>query len=115
MIIFSKLWGRIHEVGKMTKAEMKKAQSQMMPLIALQILITFVTTAVLAKLLNLLTDKSLLYIVISLWLGFVVPTQIAAVMFGGTKPKWMLIKSVIMAGGSLACLIIGGVILDTMK
>jgi hypothetical protein len=38
------------------------------------------------------------------WLGFVVPTQIGAVIFGGTEPKWIVKKILVMAFGSLACL-----------
>ena len=113
MPIFGKAWGEIHEFNKLSKDEQSKAQKQMAPMLVLQFVITVVTTIVLAKLIVLLPHYSVYALALLAWIGFVVPTQIAAVLFGGTKPKWIVKKAMIMAGGSLLCLIVAAVILHS--
>lgn len=114
MPIFGKLWGKIHDFDRQSKAEQKAAQKSMLPLLVVQLLITAVTTVVLAKLIVLLPNYSVYEIAFMVWLGFVVPTQIAAIIFGGTKPKWFVVKALIMASGSLACLMAAATILKAM-
>lgn len=114
MGIFSKLWGKIHGTDKMTKAELKAARQNMMPLLVVQIIITAVTTVALAKFIILVPSYSVYALAAMAWAGFVVPTQIAAIIFGGTEPKWFVTKTLIMAGGSLACLMAAAAILGVM-
>ena len=111
MPVFGDLWGKIHGFKKMNKVEQKEAQKQMMPMLAVQFLFTVVTTVALAKLIVLVPDYSVYSLAIIAWLGFVVPTQVAAVIFGGTDPKWVLKKILIMAGGSAVCLLVAVAIL----
>ena len=112
MAIFGNIWGKIHGFDKLSKAEQDKARKEMMPFLILQIVITFVSTVALAKLLDLLPDYSSYGLAALVWIGFVVPTQIAAVVFGGTETKNMLVKSSIMASGSLACYMVAAAILS---
>lgn len=114
MPIFGKLWGKIHGFKEMNKDEQKEAQKQMMPLLAVQFLITILTTFVLAKLIVLLPDYSAYALAFMLWLGFVVPTQIAGIIFGGTNPKWIMAKALVMSGGSILCLVTAAAILKAM-
>ena len=115
MPIFGKLWGKIHGFDQHSKKEQDEARSKMMPLLIAQFLFTLVTTFVFAKLILLMPYESLYKIALMLWVGFVVPTQAAAVIFGGTDPKWIVKKSAIMAGGSLACLLVAAAILGAIK
>lgn len=114
MPLFGKQWGKIHDFDKLSKAEQKAAQAKMGPYYVIQLLVTVVTTVVLAKLITMLPDRSVYALAIMSWAGFVVPTQASAVIFGGTKPQWVVSKICIMAGGSLACLLVAAAILKAM-
>jgi hypothetical protein len=114
MPIFGKAWGQIHGFDKLSKAEQKAAQKDMMPLLVVQLVVTAMTTLVLAKLILLVPGYSVYQLAAMAWAGFVVPTQVAAVIFGGTDPKWLVKKTLIMAGGSLACLMAAAAILGAM-
>ncbi len=115
MPIFGTLWGKIHGIEKLSKKEQEQAQKDMMPLLAVQIVITFITTITLAKLWTLLPAYSIYSLAWLGWIGFVVPTQIAAIIFGGTNPKWFVQKAFIMSSGSLACLTVAAAIIDAIK
>lgn len=112
MPIFGTLWSKIHGHDKLSKEEQKAAQKNMLPLLGIQLVITLVTTVVLAKALVLIPSYSPFVLAGYIWIGFVVPTQIAAIIFGGTKPQWFATKAAIMAGGSLACLVAAAAILN---
>lgn len=111
MPVFGKAWGKIHGFDKLTKAEQKQSQKQMMPLMVVQFVGTLITTAVLAELIRALPSYSPYALAFLVWLGFFVPTQVSAVIFGGTDSKWIVKKSAIMAGGALACLLVAAAIL----
>jgi hypothetical protein len=49
-----------------------------------------------------------------LWLGFVVPTQVSAVIFGRTDSKWIVKKVAVQAGASLACLEVAAAIFNIL-
>ena len=115
MSLFAKAWGEIHGFDKLSKAEQKEKQSHMMPYMVAQVVITALTTFVLAKFIIMLPSESVYKLAVLSWIGFVVPTQVAAVMFGGTEPKWIAKKVAIMSAGSLACLLVGSLILHAIK
>jgi len=50
-----------------------------------------------------------------MWLGFMLPVQVSAVVFGGTEPRWILTKIAIMAGGALACIEAGALVLTKLQ
>ena len=113
--IFGKLWGKIHCFDKRSKAEQEAMMKGMAPWLGLQFVITIVTTFVFALLLNGFPSSWNIYGLAGFfWLGFVVPTQVSAVIFGGTEPKWIAIKIAIMAGGSLLCLEVAAAVLKVM-
>ncbi len=112
MPIFGNIWGEIHGFVKLNKKEQKEAQKKMMPLLVVQFVITVITTVVLAKLMLLTPNYSAYSLAGLIWIGFFVPVQIAAIIFGGTDPKWVVKKAMIMAGGSLACLLAAAAILN---
>ena len=47
-----------------------------------------------------------------LWLGFVVPTEVSAVIFGGTEGRWMVTKIAVSIGGSLATTLVGALVIN---
>ncbi len=113
--IFGEAWGKIHGFEKYSKAEQEAMMKQMGPWYGLQFLITIVTTLALAAFIqNTTADWSAYMVAFVAWIGFVVPTQMSAVIFGGTEAKWMWKKMAIMAGGSLACLMTAAVVLELL-
>ncbi len=109
--IFGKLWAKIHCFDQLDKKTQQQMQAEMMPLLGAQLLVTIITSVVLSVLIKALPSFSPYLLVVLVWAGFVVPTQISAVIFGGTPGKWILTKIGIMAGGSLACLTAAAAIL----
>lgn len=111
--IFGRVWGKIHGFDKHSKETQQAMMKQMMPLLAMQFVVTVVTTTVLAVLLAGTTSDWSAYSFAGLvWLGFMVPTQVSAVIFGGTEPRWILTKIFIMAGGALGCMMIAAAVLS---
>ena len=105
MPLFGKMWGRIHGFETHSPEVQAEMQKGMAPLLAVQCIGTLVTSTVFVLLLNGMPyDWNRYGLIGFMWLGFVVPTQVSAVLFGGTKPEWIVKKILIMAFGSLACL-----------
>jgi hypothetical protein len=111
MPVFGTLWGKIHGFDKKSKKEQTEARKGMGPLLGVQLVITAVTSLVLAKLFVLIPNYSVYTLAGLVWIGFFVPVQIAGVIFGGTEPKWFVTKTAILSGGSLACLFVAAAIL----
>ena len=113
MPLFGKLWGKIHGFDKVSPEEQKVMASKMAPLLVAQFIFTIVTTAVFALLRNGLSgDWSIYCLAFYFWLGFIVPTQVSAVLFGGTNPKWFIQKILVMAFGALGCMLIAAFVLQ---
>lgn len=113
MPIFGKVWGAMHGYDKLTPEEQTAAQKGMGPYLLLQFVGTLVTTFVLALFVSELSSEWHAFGVAGfMWLGFVLPTQASAVMFGGTPKSWMCKKLAVMAGGSLSCLMIAAAALS---
>mgnify|MGYP001576081381 FL=1 len=113
--LFGKLWGKIHGFDTLNPEVQAEIQKKMMPLLVWQFVVTVVTTFVFALFIETLAAGWNVYgLAFHLWLGFVVPTQVGAVLFGGTKPEWIVTKIAIMAGGSLACLLAAAFVLSTL-
>ena len=114
MPLFGSLWRDIHGFGKLSKKEQEQSQKEMMPMLGIQFVGTIITTIVLARFVDLLPDYSAYSLALMGWLGFVVPIQVSAIMFGGTEPKWMVKKALVMTSGALACLLVGAAVLTLM-
>ncbi len=105
MPLSGKLWGKIHGFETYSPEAQKEMQKGMWKLLVPQFIVTLVTSAVFALLMNGFQSEWNIYgLAAFFWLGFVVPTQVSAVLFGGTKPEWMVTKIAISAGGALLCL-----------
>lgn len=115
MPLFGNLWGKIHGFDALSKKDQQEARKGMAPMLVVQLVITFITALILAKLHNLIPAYSIYSLAVVVWGGFVVPTQIAAIIFGGTDKKWFVQKTLIMAAGSLTCLQVAAAILNAIK
>lgn len=102
--LFGKLWSKMHGCDQLTKEELQQMAKKMGPFYALQFFITIITTFVLALFVAGLPEWNTYGIAFHLWLGFVVPTQVSAVIFGGTEGKWIVKKIAVQAGASFLCL-----------
>jgi len=112
--LFGPLWGKIHGFDKLDKKTQQKMMSQMGPIFAVQIAVTIVTSIVLVLLHTALPSYSITTLTFWIWLGFVVPAHVSGILFGNTPKKWLLTKSLIMAGGSFASLLVGAYVVSWM-
>lgn len=111
--LFGKLWGQIHGFDKISKEVQQEMMKKMGPLYGVQFFITLVSTYVLKLLLPSSSVGISVYGMAGLvWLGFILPTQISAVIFGGTDSKWIVKKIAIQAGASLACIMVAAAVLS---
>lgn len=107
MAFFSKQWGEIHGFEKLSKKEQKEMQAQMGPYYGTQLVVTFVSAWILAFLISIVSTATFYELAFLLWLGFIVPTEVSSVIFGGTEGRWILSKITIAIGGSLATTLVG--------
>ena len=103
MVPFAKIWGKMHGFDKLSKKEQKDMQAKMGPYYGAQIVVTLISAFVLAHFIKALPDVEFYQIAFWLWLGFIVPTEVSSVIFGGTESKWIVKKIAVSIGGSLVC------------
>ncbi len=104
MPIFGKAWGQIHGFNEHSPETQAQMQKEMMPLMVTQLIITIMTTFVFAVLQGgFPANWNIFGLAGFFWIGFVVPTQIAAVIFGGTPKHFIVKKILIMVGASFFC------------
>lgn len=107
MVPFGKIWGKIHGFDKLSKSEQKAAQSKMGPWYLINAMFTLLTAYVLAHFMKELSSVEFYKLVFWLWLGFVLPTTAANMIFGGAPEGYTWHKIAISAGGSLVSLMAG--------
>ena len=112
MPIFGKMWGEMFGFDKLSKKEQKEMQSKMGPYYLLQITVTILTAFVLARAINALPDVSPYQIAFCTWLGFMVPTTVSGVIFGGVDTKWIPRRILITIGGSLVTMLVGAFVIS---
>jgi len=111
-----KVWGQIHGFDKLPNDVQQKMMKGMAPLYIAQFIVTFISTYVLALLMPDLTPSWSTFVAASLlWLGFIVPTQVSGVIFGGTPNKWIVKKIAIQAGASFFSMQIAAAVLQVFK
>jgi hypothetical protein len=106
MALFSRVWGKIVGLDKMTKKQREEMSKGMGVLYGMQIVVTVLSAAMLAYFMGQV-DIAWYMLAFFLWLGFIVPTEVSAVIFGGTDTKMALPKIMISIGGSLASTLVG--------
>ena len=113
-VLFGKLWGRIHGFDKLSKEVQQEMMKKMGPFYGLQILVTLITSFVLTIFITYMPDWNPYAMAGFFWLGFVLPTQVSAVIFGGTEGKWILKKILVQSGAAFCCLEAGAAIIHYM-
>lgn len=111
--LFGNLWGKMHGFDKLSKETQQEMMKQMPPIYGVQLVVTVIMTAVLAYLMNITTISPYLLAVV-VWLGFILPTQTSAVLFGGTDNKWIVTKIAVQSAGSLVSLLVAAAVLQLM-
>ena len=95
---------------KLMQEQMQKMQKEMTPFYALQFFLTLFSTFSLVNL-AVFTPFSLYHVAFWIWLGFIVPTQIAGVIWGSTKKKFWFKQILIMVTYQLLGIMLGAFIL----
>jgi hypothetical protein len=114
--IFGKFWGKIHGFEAQTPEVQAAMMKDMWKLLVPQFVATLVTTFVFALLVTEFPSEwNRFGLAGFFWLGFVVPTQLAANMFGGTKPEWLVKKTLVMAAASFISLEIIALVFQLMR
>ncbi len=98
MFLFGKQWGQIHGFDTLTPEQQNEMRKKVGPLYLFQLVVTLLTALVYGYLLRYVSGIGYFKLAGLLWLGFVMPTQVSAVLFGGTEPQWILKKILIMSG-----------------
>jgi len=110
-LLFGKQWGKIHGFDKLPKETQQKMAKAMGPFYGVQALLTLITSFVLAMFIAYQPTWNAYAMAGFFWIGFVVPTQVSAVIFSNTERKFMFPKVAIQAGASIVCLEIAATIL----
>jgi len=107
-LLFGKPWLRIMGADKLTPDQLRSERKKMLPAYALQLFLTIITTVALYFTVigwSVFPGAMLGFIV---WLGFVAPTQIASVIWSGSKRQTWGMQIAIMLGGQLVSLVVAG-------
>jgi hypothetical protein len=113
--LFGGLWGKIHGFDKLSKEVQQKMMKEMGPYYGMQLVVTVITSGVLSWFVaNPPAGWGVYTMAFLLWLGFIVPAQVSAVIFGGTDAKWIGPKIGVQTGGALACIMAGTAVLTMM-
>lgn len=103
---FRKKWGEIHGFDKLSKSEQQKLMKESGPTYVVQLLVTVVSAWVLAALISQLPNVAPTTVAFWVWLGFVMPSQVSAVLFSRTEKRYKLQQVLIMSGEALVHLLV---------
>lgn len=115
-LLFGKQWMQIMECTDLSPEELQKMQKGMAPFYGLQFLLSLIFTAVLAfdlyyaQVANL--GLSPYVIAVGIWAGFIVPTQVAGVIWANTKQKYWAKQIAIMVSYQLIGILLAAAILS---
>ena len=114
-VLFGKIWGKMHGFDKLSKETQDKMMKQMGPAYGVQFVFTLITSFVFSLFItNLPRDWNPYGMAFFFWLGFVLPTQVSAAMFGGAPEGWTIKKIAIQSSYSLIALQMTAFILRTL-
>jgi hypothetical protein len=99
-LLFGKFWMRLMGADKLSTEEIKAMQKTMLPYYILQFILSLITSYLLTAFVWSLQVDPFIGAAL-LWLGFVMPTQISSVIWGGTEKSQWLKQSLVMTGYTL--------------
>ena len=109
--LFGKKWMELNGVDPKDKAHLEKMRKSAGPLYLIQFLLTLFSVYVLAHFIAAWKDASGVTTAMWIWIGFVIPTLAAAIMWTSesTKGKWT--RFFIQSGYQLLLFVVFGLIL----
>lgn len=113
-VLFGNTWMKIMGVEKYTKEEISKMQKEIIPFYLLQILLTLVTTFVLASNLsfNNLSGSPAYFYAFFVWFGYIMPVQVGSVIWGSTSKKFWPKQILIMVSYQFIAIMLATFILS---
>ncbi len=115
-LMFGKWWMEIMEVTTIPKEEMQRMQKAMAPFYGLQLILTILFTLVLAMFIHYLQMANVGFHAYGvagwIWLGFIVPTQVAGVVWANTKRKFWIKQIFVMTSYQLVGLMLAAFVLS---
>ncbi len=99
--LFSKAWGKIHGFDKLSKKEQEKMMKGMAQIYLLQLAVTVISAFTLTLFITVLPEFSFYAVAFFIWLGFVMPSEVSAVLFSRTEPSMKFNQIAIMTMESL--------------
>lgn len=111
-LLFGKWWMEIMESTNKSKEELQKLQKEMMPFYFLQLFLTLFTTVSFANLIPYISGFSIYHIAFWIWLGFIAPVLIGAVVWGNTKKKYWVKQIFVMLTMQLTGIMLASFILS---
>ncbi len=115
-LMFGKWWMEIMESTHLSKEELQKIQKAMAPFYGLQFLLTVLSTFVLSLFIHYLQMANVGFYAYGIagwvWLGFIVPSQVAGVVWANTKQKYWVKQIFVMTSYSLVAMMIAAWILS---
>ncbi len=116
MVPFQRLWGKIHGFDKLSKKEQDELMKGMGATYGVQLLVTFISAFVLVHFITTNPSIEFYKIAFWVWLGFVFPAQVSAVLFGGgVDRKYQVTKVAIMSGEALVRLLVAAWVISLFR
>jgi Protein of unknown function (DUF1761) len=115
MVLFAKLWGKIHGFDKLDKKAQAQLEKDTGPYYALQVVVTIFSAVVLSHLIKILPNESPYSIAAWVWFGFAMPATVSSVIFGGTEPKWIPKKIAIQISETLLHLLAAAWVINLIQ
>ncbi len=103
---FQKAWSSVHGFDKLSKKEQDVLMKSMGPIYGVQLIVTVIMSIALTVMAQEFDDLPLVYPAFFIWLGFVMPSQVSAVLFSRTENRFKLQQILIMTSESLIRLLI---------
>ena len=103
---FRQKWSQIHGFDKLSKKEQQSLMADMGATYAVQLFVTLISAYVLLHCMNAMPEIASYKVAFWLWLGFVMPSQVSAVLFSRTEKQYKYQQICIMAGEALLRLLV---------
>lgn len=111
---FRKKWGEIHGFDELSKSEQQQLMKETGPLYAVQLLVTIISAYVLAHFLTLVPTLEFYKLAFFIWVGFVMPAQVSAVLFSRTAQRYKFAQILIMSGEALVRLLVAAWVVNAI-
>ena len=98
---FQKAWARVHGFDKLSTKQQQALMKNMPTVYGGQLVVTIISAFVLTYFISQYPDVPYYQMAFFLWAGFVMPSQVSAVLFSRTDDKYKLSQIMIMTSEAL--------------